>query len=374
MYDVIIVGAGSMGLASSYYLTKEKKKVLLIDAFTPPHDKGSHHGETRLIRYAYGEGPKYVPFALRAKSCWEELATLTEREIFRQVGILNFTPKDDQYLKNVLESAKQFNLEVEKLSAAETNLRFPGFRLGEEMEACFEVASGVLMIENILKSYYELSIKQGAVVKENERVTKITPISQREFEVETTKGTYKGKSIIISAGAWAKDILQSLGLSLPIKPIRKTFAWYEVDENLYGDHVFPGFAFNNGKTAYYGFPSIDGVGLKIGRHDLGDEVNPDEEKIPFGEVMGDQEDLDQFLQTYMPHVGAFKYGKTCMYTMTPDEDFIIDRHPQFNNLVFAAGFSGHGFKFASAVGEALKDLILHNEPKIDLTPFSANRF
>lgn len=373
-YDHIIVGAGSMGMAAGYYLAKEGRKILLLDAFHPPHDKGSHHGETRLIRLAYGEGPRYVPFVLRAKELWEELETLTDKEIFRRVGILNFSPQNDPYIENVIQSSKQFHLPLEQLTADEANRRWEGLNLPENIVACFEPSSGVLMIENIIKTYYELAVKAGAEVIGGSRVVGIEPKNDY-VEVTTAQGnTYTADSIVLSVGAWAKQILNSLGVDLPLTPIRKTFAWYEANEVIYGDKVFPGFAYSSGDTAYYGFPSIDGVGLKIGRHDLGDEVNPDDEKIPFGEVKGDQEDLDQFLSQFMPKVGKIKFGKVCMYTMTPDSDFIIDTLPSHPNIAIACGFSGHGFKFASAVGEALKDLALNQKTKIDLTPFSLHRF
>lgn len=373
-YDTIIVGAGSMGLAAGYYLAREGKHVLLLDAFNPPHDKGSHHGETRLIRFAYGEGVKYVPFVLRAKQLWEELEQLTDKELFKRVGILNFAPKNDPYMKNVLLSAQQYNLPLEILTPEETTKRWPGVHFPGNMDIYFEPTSGVLMIENILHTYYELATKAGAKIQGNERVTEIHP-SENSVTVKTIKGTtYSANSLIISVGAWAKDLLQQLQLNVPVTPIRKTFAWYESDEAIYGEEHFPGFAFINGTEGYYGFPSIGKQGLKIGRHDLGLPVDPDNQSIPFGEFEGDVEDLNGFLQTYMPKVGKLKFGKTCMYAMTPDEDFIIDQHPQYSHIAFAAGFSGHGYKFSSAVGEALKDMVTSGETKIDLSAFRADRF
>lgn len=373
-FEHIVVGAGSMGMAAGYFLAKEGGKTLLLDAFNPPHDKGSHHGETRLIRFAYGEGLRYVPFALRAGELWEELEKKVSKQIFRRTGVLNFTPKNDPYIANIIKSAKKFNLPLEQLTASEANERWAGLNLKEDLEICFEPTSGVLMTANIIEAYYELALKAGATIKENSRVVKIEP-SEKIVTVTLEGGeVYTADSIVISVGAWAKQLLNDLGLNLPLKPIRKTFAWYEASEELYGEDVYPGFAYLNDTEGYYGFPSMDGAGLKVGRHDLGDEINPGEEKIPFGEVAGDKEDLDAFLKNYMPKVGAIKEGKTCMYSMTPDEDFIIDVHPQYANIAIAAGFSGHGFKFSSAVGEVLKDLIKKNPTKFDVTPFAIGRF
>lgn len=373
-YDHIVVGAGSMGMATGYYLAKEGGKTLLLDAFEPPHDKGSHHGETRLIRFAYGEGLRYVPFVLRAGELWEQLEQLTDKEIFRRVGILNFTPKDDPYMENIIKSAQEFNLPLEQLTPAEANARWKGLNLANDLTISYEPNSGVLMIGNIIEAFYDLAIKEGAEIRGNSRVVKIEPIDDIVKVILEDGTEFTANSLVLSVGAWAKQLLNDLDLNLPLTPIRKTFAWYEADEAFYGDSTFPGFTYLNNTIGYYGFPSIDGAGLKIGRHDLGDEVNPDDEKVPFGEISGDQEDLDHFLATHMPNVGPIKFGKTCMYTMTPDEDFVIDVHPQHPNIAIAAGFSGHGFKFASAVGEALKDLVTSGKSKIDLSHFSIDRF
>lgn len=373
-FDTIIIGAGSMGLAAGYYLAKEGQSVLLLDAFHPPHDKGAHHGETRLIRFAYGEGVKYVPFALRAKALWEQLEQNSEREIFKRLGVLNFAPAGDPYMKNMLASAQQFNLPLEVISAEDAKKRWPGVHFPGNLDIYFEPTSGVLMTETILHTYFDLAKQHGAQINCNERVTAVDAMND-EVIVKTEKNkTYTAKNCIITVGAWAKTLLAQTGITLPLNPIRKTFAWYEADESLYAEQNLPGFAYMNGSEGYYGFPSIDGAGLKIGRHDLGITIDPNDQPIPFGEVKNDKEDLDRFLQSFMPQVGPLKYGKTCMYDMTPDEDFIIDKHPQYNHIAFAAGFSGHGFKFASAVGEALKDLVTIGETKVDLTPFKLNRF
>lgn len=373
-FNHIVIGGGSMGMAAGYFLARDGGRTLVLDAFNPPHEQGSHHGDTRLIRFAYGEGLRYVPFALRAGALWKELEANVNREVFKQIGVLNFAPEQDENIKNVIKSAEEFNLPLERLSPTEANGRWRGLAIPDGYTVCFEPDSGVIMTNEAIESYYELALREGAVVKGNSRVTKIDS-STAIIQVHTANGdVYTADSIVLSVGAWAKDVLQQIGLNLPLKPIRKTFAWYEAEEAIYSDAVFPGFAFTSEEGFYYGFPSIDSAGLKVGRHDLGDEINPDDEKIPFGAVAGDQADLEQFLHTFMPKVGALKEGKVCMYSMTPDEDFIIDTHPENPNIAIAAGFSGHGFKFASAVGEALKDLLLKRPTATDLSAFSVKRF
>lgn len=373
-YDHIVIGAGSMGMAAGYFLAKQGKKTLLLDAHNPPHDSGSHHGETRLIRYAYGEGLEYVPFALRAGKLWQELAAQTEHEIFRQTGIINVGDKNEPFVRNVIESARQFNLPLDVYTAEEANEKWPGLALPENFLSCFEPTSGVLKVENCIAAYRELAEKAGASIRINSRVVNVDAKPDL-VTIETADGaTFTAGSAVISVGAWAGDLLKQLQLDLPLNPIRKTFAWYEADEAIYSDTHFPGFAFDFGTSSYYGFPSIDGAGLKVGRHDGGETVNPDDDKQAFGEVAGDAEELNAFLRTYMPQVGELKFGKTCMYTMTPDEDFVIDVHPTYKNIAIAAGFSGHGFKFASAVGEVLSELVTKGSATVDITPFAMKRF
>lgn len=354
MFDTIIIGTGSMGAAAAFYSARDGQKTLAIDAHNPPHDFGTHHGETRLIRYAYGEGAKYVPFVLRAKELWEELEQLTNTQIIKQLGVLNFAPKEDVFLQNVKTSAQIFNLQVEQLSATEANERWPGLSLPENVEALYEPTAGVLLTDNVMNGYLQLAQQHGLQLHTNDAATSIEVLPDETVKVTTANGeVFHGKRIILSVGAWSKQLLTQIGIDVPIRTIRKTFAWYEADETLYNETTYPGFAYITETVGYYGFPSIDGAGLKVGRHDEGITIDANDDKAPFGEVAGDVEDLQQFLQTFMPQVGELKFGKTCMYDMTPDEDFIIDVHPKHPNIAFAGGFSGHGFKFASAVGEAL---------------------
>ncbi|MGE7624520.1 N-methyl-L-tryptophan oxidase [Viridibacillus sp. NPDC096237] len=373
-YDVIVVGAGSMGMAAGYFLSKSGKKTLLLDAFNPPHDKGSHHGETRIIRYAYGEGAEYVPLALRARDLWQDLAQQTGKEIFLQTGVINVGDKNIPFIKNVIESAKKFNLPLEVMTATEVNEKWEGLQLPLNFLGCFEPTSGVLRVESCVEAYKELAINAGATIRTDSRVVKVDPQSDK-VTIYTEDGVmFTANSVIISAGAWAGELLTQLDLELPLNPIRKTFAWYDVDEKLYNQNDFPAFTFELADSIYYGFPSIDGAGLKVGRHDGGETINPDEDKLAFGEVTGDAKDLTEFLDEFMPREHDLKFGKTCMYTMTPDEDFIIDVHPKHENIAIAAGFSGHGFKFASAVGEVLCNLITKGSTDLDITPFSMQRF
>ena len=369
-YDVIIIGAGSMGMATGYFLAKAGKNVLMIDAFNPPHEEGSHHGETRIIRFAYGEGASYVPFVKRAGELWKELEVQTNEQLFLQTGVINVGEATHSFIKNVVSSAKLYNLPIEQYTATEAMKKWPGLSLPDNFLTCFEPTAGVLRVEACVAAYRQLALSAGATLHTNEKVLSIK--AGDIVRVSTSKGQYEARQLIVTAGAWATELLQTMDISIPVTPTRKTFAWFEADESLYAEQQFPAYCFELEGSSYYGFPSIDGAGLKIGRHDGGDTVNPNETLRPFDEQ--DAIDLQNFIAQFMPKHSDLKFGKTCKYSMTPDEDFIIDFLPGHHNILVAAGFSGHGFKFSSAVGEVLADLALHGESKQDLSPFTLCRF
>jgi N-methyl-L-tryptophan oxidase len=372
-YDVIVIGAGSMGMAAGYFLSKSGKKTLLLDSFEPPHNKGSHHGDTRIIRHAYAEGEAYVPLVLKAQELWYDLERTTGKKLFHQTGVLSVGLAGDKAIQNIISSAKKYNLSLEMLSSEEINHRWPGILLSSEYIGCFEPTSGVLKCEDCIDAYQELALSEGATILTNQKVRGIEVYDER-VEIHTDSATFYSSSLVISAGAWSGELLKKLGLQLPIHPVRKTFAWFDADEELYKDKNFPAFAFDTKEGLFYGFPSINGSGLKVGRHDGGDSIHPEEPMVPFGEVPNDQDDLEQFLKQYMPMYKRFKEGKTCIYSLTPDEDFIIDLHPTYPNVAIAAGFSGHGFKFSSVVGHMLAELIVSGNSELDITPFTINRF
>lgn len=369
-YHTIIIGAGSMGMPASYFSAKDGHKTLLIDAYEPPHTFGTHHGETRIIRYAYGEGAQYVPLALRAATLFKEAEQLTKRKLLEEVGVLNIGKEDTDFMQNVFKSAERFQLPIEKLSTDEIEKRWMGITLPENEIGAYEPNAGFLHVEECIRAYKDLAAQQGAVFAFNEKVTAITE-KDANIEVKTNKGCYTAEHIIVTAGAFVKELMSSIHLPLPVTILRKTFAWYESDER-FSESNFPCFSFELDNATYYGFPSVNGAGLKIGRHDGGAVIDPNNDIDDFN--LSDQEELDEFLHEYMPSIQKLKFGKNCMYDVTPDEDFIIDYFPGNNRIVLASGFSGHGFKFASAIGELLVDMTNKKDINFDLSLFSLERF
>jgi N-methyl-L-tryptophan oxidase len=372
-YDVIVVGAGSMGMAAGYFLAKNGKRTLLLDSFNPPHNKGSHHGDTRMIRHAYAEGQDYVPLVLKAQELWYDLEKESGKQLFIQTGVLNVGKESSDMMKNIISSAKTYSLPLEVLQAKEVQKRWPGINMPNEYIACFEPSSGVLKCEVCIEAYRELAEHYGATIRTNSTVKDLSVLG-KTVTIQTDEQTFTSDALVISAGAWSGKLLAKLGLDVPLNPVRKTFAWFEADEELYNHKGFPSFSFETPHGQFYGFPSIDGAGIKVGRHDGGETINPDESLIGFGEMDSDETDLSQFLAQYLPSSKQLKYGKTCMYNLTPDENFIIDMHPTYPNIAIASGFSGHGFKFSSVVGQILSELILSGKTDQNIAPFLLKRF
>lgn len=372
-YDVAIIGAGSMGMAAGYYLSKQHKRVALIDAYDPPHSEGSHHGGTRLIRHAYGEGEGYVPMVLRAQELWLELEKEAKQTLFHRTGVLNISREGSDFLQNVLMSATKHSLPLEKMTARDINNRWNGFNIPNNLIGCFEPESGVLMSEACVQAYRDLATEQGATFLTHSTITDINA-GREEITIETNQQTIKATELIVSAGKGTNDVLTMLDKQLPLQPTRKTFSWFDSDEALYKKDRFPAWAYDVDDDTYYGFPSIDRAGVKIGRHSGGQPVSSTDPLEAFGTYPEDMGDVARLGRAIMPEELPHKEGKVCTYTNTPDGDFIIDRLENHPNVTVACGFSGHGFKFASVVGDILSDIVLKGESKQDVSGFKMNRF
>ncbi|MED4015663.1 N-methyl-L-tryptophan oxidase [Sutcliffiella cohnii] len=372
IFDVIIVGAGSMGMATGYFLAKRGVKTLLIDSFDPPHHNGSHHGSTRIIRHAYGEGSQYVPLLLRAQVLWEQLEKESNTTLFEKTGVLGIGPRDSAFINETIESANTHGLPLNVMSSTEMMEKWTGLDVPNHFVGCYEPLSGILYSEKCIEVYRELALNYNASYLPHTNVVDIQGEEDR-VSIKTNSGDYYAKKVIVTAGAWTSKLLHSL--ELPLQPTRKTFAWFETKTDEYTMTNFPAFFFDAEEGKYYGFPNMNGDGLKIGRHDGGKKINPDDEKEPFGIDPADEGDVRQFLNVYMPNAsGAIKDGKVCMYTLTPDEHFIVDHHPLDENIIIAAGFSGHGFKFSSVMGEVLSQLAIDGETEHDISLFRLSRF
>nr|WP_255654424.1 N-methyl-L-tryptophan oxidase [Cohnella sp. REN36] len=368
----MIVGAGAMGMSSGHHLARRGLRTLLIDAFDPPHDQGSHHGDTRLIRHAYDGAAAYVSLALRADALWRELEEAAGTLLLHRTGVLNLAPEDSGQLRTKAARSAEFGLSAERLSAREIEARWPGFRPPQNFVGLYEPEAGYLSSERAVSAFRSQAVAHGAAILPYTRVESLQ-VADGRVSARTNNGTFHAEAVILSAGAWFKTLEPFI--SLPIRPVRKTVGWFEADASFYGDDRFPGFTYRGPEGEYYGFPSIAGSGLKIGRHDTGAAWNPGEALAPFGGLPEDEADLRRALDAFLPRAsGRLLHSAVCKYEVTPDEDFIIDRHPAYANVLLAGGFSGHGFKFASVVGEILADLAATGASERDISPFSLQRF
>lgn len=377
-FDCIIVGGGSMGAATAYFLSKRGQKVLLLEQFDFVHDLGAHGGQSRLIRKAYFEHPDYVPLLLRAYDNWADLETETGEKVYFETGILYFGEPNDTLLNNIKLSARLHDLRLENWDLADAKNKYPMFDgVPDDWESLFEPEAGFLLVEKCVRLYLKQALKYGATLKAQEKVLSWSADTEGG-EITTSKTQYTAQKIIFTAGAWTSNLLKDIGL--PLKVTRQILGWVKPEK--WADFTlgnFPCWGISDRENVlYYGMPILDeqdssgAIGLKLGRHLHGVVVNPDEVDRTINE--DDEASFKQGLQKYMPQAdGDILAVKTCLYTNTPDENFIIDRHPTHPNVIMACGFSGHGFKFASVVGEVLADLALNGKTEQPIEFLSLKR-
>ncbi|MBW1606100.1 N-methyl-L-tryptophan oxidase [Lactobacillus sp. Sy-1] len=371
VYDLAIIGTGSVGSAAGYYASQDGLKVLELDLARPPHDQGSHHGQTRIIRHAYGEGAKYLPLVLRAQQLWESLQSQSRGDIFHQVGVLNVGPQNTEFITNVAKTAAEYQLPVDHLTASEINARWPDWHFDDDYRGIFERDSGYLLSENAIRAYIAGAEQNGVTQDFTAKVQSVKQVETNLVEIKTTNNTYFAHQVAVTAGTWVKELLPDL----PIQPLRKVFGWFKVkDANLNESAGFSCFSVED-KTGeiYYGFPGKDGL-IKIGHHNGGQPINQREGRLPYGEYDSDEHDVDLLFSEHLSGTAGLYHGAACTYDLSPDEDFIIDRVPGQPNIQVITGLSGHGFKFASVLGEIVVKRAQNRDVEFDLTPFRIDRF
>ncbi|MCH9010886.1 MAG: N-methyl-L-tryptophan oxidase [Chloroflexi bacterium] len=371
-YDVIVVGVGGMGSAALYELAKRGQRVLGIERYGIAHDMGSSHGFTRIIRLAYYEDPSYVPLLRRAYELWRELQEVMGEQVLHITGSIDAGPPGSFTFDGSLESCRMHGIPHEVLTSAEISSRFPGYRLPSETMAVYQEDGGFLVPEKCIEGYVELAKGLGADVHTDERVLDWSATSSG-VHVTTGTGKYEAERLVVTAGAWTESMLPALrGLAVPE---RQVLAWFEPKKpEIFQPATFPVFNVVVDEGRYYGFPEFGVPGFKVGRyHHMEEVVDPDtydREPNPRDEAL-----LREFTERYFPEAaGATSSMKACMFTNSPDEHFIIDRLPDAPQVTVAAGFSGHGFKFCSVVGEVLADLSLDGSTRHDIAMFRLSRF
>lgn len=371
-YDHIVIGVGGMGSATVNELAKRGRKVLGLEQFDIPHDQGSSHGLTRIFRFAYNSHPNYVPLMQRAYEMWLELEAGFGEKLQYVTGGLDISARDGRVFNGALASCTQHGLVHEVLDAAAINDRFPGIVVPNDFAAVFQPDAGFLMSERCVVASAMSAIAAGADIRARERMISWEP-NGAGVTVKTNRGTYTAGSLIITAGAWAGKLLPSLAATAV--PERQVLGWFlPFEPALYQPARFPVFILDAEEGHYYGFPLHGVPGFKIGRFRHRQE-NTDPDNVR--RTIDDQDEavLRSAVSRYFPKAnGATMALKTCMFTNTPDEHFILDHHPEHPQVVVGAGFSGHGFKFCTVIGEILADLATAGTTRHDIDMFAINRF
>jgi len=363
-YDAIVLGTGGAGSAALYQLANRGHAVLGLDRFAAGHDRGSSHGHTRIIRKAYYEHPDYVPLLQRAYQLWEELQQVSGESLYVPAGLLSVGLPEGSIMRGIQASANEHNLPLEQLTAEQVQQRWPGYRVPEGYTSLFEEEAGFLMVEEAVRVHLEQAQQAGATFLSDQAVVDWS-IDGANVLVRTETDEFSAARLIITAGSWSADLIGKLGFELRI--LRKALHWYRVAADQYQcSQGAPTFFYDTPDGYFYGFPAIDGRGLKVAQH-TGGEVVTDPLQVDRELDVTEQAQVATFLQKFLPAVSSEATDHAiCLYSMTADEHFIVDRHPEHEQVVFAAGLSGHGFKFTSVLGSILADLAVAGKTSLPI--------
>lgn len=377
-FDFIVVGLGSMGAPTCYFLARQGYSVLGIEQFDITHEKGSHGGQSRLIRMAYFEHPNYVPLLQRSYELWQAMEQQAETRLFYPTGILYSGPPNDFLISGSQRSALEHKLPLENVSSQQQKHRYPQLRLPADHTTVFEYNAGFIEPERAILTFAQQAMEHGVELHTQEPVLAWTGTTEG-VSITTANGDYTGKKLIVTSGAWSGKLLPQLKQSL--KVTRQLVAWVETTNNSqFMLNKFPCWGINWHKYPglFYGFPILPGeqfegtTGLKLGYHFPAAAADPEITEDP--DTAFDENILHEFMDEFMP--GAYKSFiefKPCHYTYSPDEHFIVDHYPDQENVLMAAGFSGHGFKFAPVIGEILAEMALNGSTSQPIEFLSAAR-
>jgi sarcosine oxidase len=367
-YDVVVVGVGGMGSAALYHLARRGKRVLGLERFDLLHEHGSSHGLTRIIRLAYFEHPDYVPLLRRAYELWRELEAEAGEQLLHTTGIIEGGP---EILEGVLRSCATHDIEHEVLNGIEVTERFPAFDLPPELEVAYQADGGFVVPERCIVAHAEGALAHGATLRAREQVLEWSE-GENGVRITTDRATVEAERLVVTAGAWSEDVARLPAGS--VRAVRQVLAWFQPTQpELFTPERMPVFNLILDGEHFYGFPSYGIPGVKFGRYERqGESGDPDGiSRVP---TIGDETRLRELASRYLPEgAGPTVALKTCLFELSPDEHFLVDRHPEFENVVVGAGFSGHGFKFCSVIGEILADLALDGTTRHDIDLFRLSR-
>lgn len=373
-FDAIVIGLGGHGSAAAYHLAHRGRRVLGLEQFAPLHQQGSSHGLTRIIRLAYHEHPSYVPLLRRAYELWHELEAVADEHLLITTGALEGGPGDGATFRGSLEAAELHDLPHEVLDATDLQRRFGFANLDPTTRAVLQPDGGFLLAEDTMRAHHQAAAAHGADLHFEEPMVGWEPIGTEGVRVRTPRGTYEADRLVVCAGAWIGELVPALG-ALAV-PERQVLGWFTPNRpEGFGPDRFPVFLIDvEGGKHYYGFPTHAGHGLKLGwYHHFGEPIDPSD---PDRTARPDDEAaLREFVERYLPEAaGPTEMLRACIFTNTPDEHFVIDHLADAPQVIVASACSGHGYKFASVIGEILADLATRGETGHDIGLFRLDRF
>lgn len=372
-YDVIVIGSGAMGGAAAYHLTQQGYKTLLLEQFHLDHQKGSSYGYSRIIRYAY-DHPDYIALAHDTYKLWRDLEAKLGQELLVVTGGLDVGHPDNPRFSEVGQAMTAMNIPFEEFSPAQLMEHFPQFIIPDDFVGFYQPDAGILRTSLCIQGHVNLALQAGLDFKTDCKVHTITPDASGVM-LETSQGTFSAGHLVITAGAWASKLVAPLGLNLPLQPTREQLAFFNTPAEFLPANMPICINWARAEDEiYYTIPDVTGNGFKAARHFSYENVDPD--TINRTPDKAYEEDVRGYLRQFHPQIAdaPLTEAVVCMYTMTPDEHFVIDQHPQYPHISIGAGFSGHGFKFSTLIGKILGELATGQpvQQKIDL--FKISRF
>lgn len=368
---IVVIGLGATGGAALWQLARRGVRAIGIEQFQLGHDRGSSHGPTRIFRLAHFENPAYVPLLHRASALWRELEALSGRKLRVTTGIAELGPQDGELVRGTLAASVAHQLAHEVLDACALMRRYRAFTIPQNYVAVVQPEGGYIEAAAALDTTIRLAVDAGAVVRAEEKVVAIEP-RRDGVRVRTDRAVIDADGAVVAAGPWAASVVPEL--RLPLRVTRQVIGWFEpTDAAAFGDG-FPVFLLESRHGVHYGLPPYGRMGIKIAKHYHFDEVvEPGrcDARVSAADEAAIRAPLGEFLPAAN---GRLRDAQTCLYTMTPDETFIIDRVPQAPHVVIASPCSGHGFKFAPVVGEIVADLITSGTTRHEITAFQLERF
>lgn len=372
-YDTIVVGLGGMGSAALYQLATRGRRVLGIERFEIGHALGSSHGESRLIRLSYFEDPRYVPLLRRAYENWGALGVAASQEVLIKTGIIEGGPRDCELVAGTLKASAEHGLPHREMPAREVRERFPAFTLPEGWIGVFQADAGFVKAGLAVRLHTELAQQAGAEIITGRTVVRIESQPSAVRVTMDDGATFEAGSVVLAAGAWMGELVPILS-RLGIHPTRQLLAWFAPKTpELFELGRCPAFFFQDGDDLLYGFPQISEWGVKVAIHRPGPPITDINAVRPEPQPQ-EVERVRQLLEKLVPEAaGALTKMETCVYTNIADGHFVIDLHPDDPRIVVASPCSGHGFKFASVIGEILANLATTRVPGYDISLFRIDR-